>query len=545
MPTFRVTDPTSGKTLRLTGDSPPTEQELEQIFAAQQPEDKSFLEEAGEAVASVVEPLATIASGIVAEPIAGLAGIAQAVNPFAEEGAGARAVEATREALTFQPRTEAGQAGLQAVGETLAPVGEAISGAEKALGDAAFELTGSPALAAAATTLPAATMEALGFGIGRRVAKVKTGLKKAPGKIPSPAKPSEKQVTKALLESAPEVEQIKNASRAIYKEIDELNVVAKPSATRSLVDRVVNTANKQRVNKVLTPKSAEAVRIFKEELKSKQPKTLSDFDDLRKTAQIAASSLDPADARIGIAMIDEIDEFLDALPSGAFKGPDAKTVGSIGARYKSARKLWGRARRAEIISEAFSKADLQASGFENGIRTQLRSILNNKKRSRFFTKDELSSMRDVVKGDVSTNTLKLIGRLGFSEGAATNILGGLGGLAVLGPAAPVVGQISRKIAQVATQKAANQVDNLIRSGADGRKIAKAYLSVVPKAKRNVSDLSDLLLSSGKEVDDLLDSADKIIKEAAEITKARKLFERVELAGTVAATAPQTMKEAEQ
>lgn len=33
MPTYTVTDPTSGRTVKLTGDSPPTEQELEQIFA--------------------------------------------------------------------------------------------------------------------------------------------------------------------------------------------------------------------------------------------------------------------------------------------------------------------------------------------------------------------------------------------------------------------------------------------------------------------------------------------------------------------------------
>ena len=35
MPTFEVTDTQSGITLELTGDSPPTEQELEQIFASQ------------------------------------------------------------------------------------------------------------------------------------------------------------------------------------------------------------------------------------------------------------------------------------------------------------------------------------------------------------------------------------------------------------------------------------------------------------------------------------------------------------------------------
>jgi len=33
MPTFRVTEPNSGRTIRLTGDSPPTQQELEQIFS--------------------------------------------------------------------------------------------------------------------------------------------------------------------------------------------------------------------------------------------------------------------------------------------------------------------------------------------------------------------------------------------------------------------------------------------------------------------------------------------------------------------------------
>lgn len=37
MPTYKITDPSSGKTLRLTGDSPPTESELNEIFAAQKP----------------------------------------------------------------------------------------------------------------------------------------------------------------------------------------------------------------------------------------------------------------------------------------------------------------------------------------------------------------------------------------------------------------------------------------------------------------------------------------------------------------------------
>ena len=32
MPTYKITDPSSGKTVRITGDSPPTEDELTDIF---------------------------------------------------------------------------------------------------------------------------------------------------------------------------------------------------------------------------------------------------------------------------------------------------------------------------------------------------------------------------------------------------------------------------------------------------------------------------------------------------------------------------------
>lgn len=113
------------------------------------------------------EVAASLVSGAVAEPISGIAGIAQSLNPFADEGAGADAVKATQEALTYQPRTDAGQQMQQSVGEALKPVGEAIQGAEKYLGDTAYDITGSPAVAAAATTLPTLAGEALGVAAGR------------------------------------------------------------------------------------------------------------------------------------------------------------------------------------------------------------------------------------------------------------------------------------------------------------------------------------------------------------------------------------------
>jgi len=46
----------------------------------------------------------TVATSAVLEPIAGVAGIVQSLNPFAEPGAGARAVEAVQ-GLAFKPGT--------------------------------------------------------------------------------------------------------------------------------------------------------------------------------------------------------------------------------------------------------------------------------------------------------------------------------------------------------------------------------------------------------------------------------------------------------
>lgn len=137
MPTYKVTDPNTGKTLRLTGDSPPTEQELEEIFKTQdfgaridfggdttpQPQPERSLADkaigAGEAAWSA-------ATGMTTGAVGGLIGTAEGIADSIRQGkfgtqagvdlAQQRAMEYMGD-LTYAPKTDAGNEYLQTVGE--------------------------------------------------------------------------------------------------------------------------------------------------------------------------------------------------------------------------------------------------------------------------------------------------------------------------------------------------------------------------------------------------------------------------------------------
>lgn len=460
--------------------------------------------------AGIIEPALAIASGAIAEPIAGIAGTVAALSPLESEGAGGRTVEAVREALTFQPRTEAGQAGLQAVGEVIEPIATALTEAEQFLGDKTFEATGSPALAALAQTIPTALTEILGVAAGKGAVKATQKIKQARAKG---------QIIQEISEAAPSIDQLKDASRAVYAEIDELGVKVKPEAFNRLISQATRDAVDQGFDPQITPKATAALQRLSD--LSGQAVSLSEIDNIRKVAQNAAKSLEPAEAAVGSRIIGAIDNYLDNIKPESFTDGSVK-ASDVGARYKAARTLWGRARRSELLEESFEKARNQASGFENGIRVQFRAILNNKKKSRFFTKEEKVAMTRVVRGDKVENIAKLIGRLGFSEGSATNILGGATGAAIGGavggvPGAvivPVIGQVSRKLAQRMTVKNAEFADQVIRAGKDANKITEAYLKHTPKNKRSAAELSELLIKPDIDLSGL--RKDALIQEAAGI-----------------------------
>ena len=476
------------------------------------------------------EALGTVLSGAAAEPVAGLAGLA--TLPFAGPEAAAFMVEDIRKRLTSIPETPEGMARLQQVGELLRPAGEVIQAAEKGAG----ELAGgqeAPIKAALATTAPTAAMTALGLGGVRRV----LGISKVADTAKKLVTPSAK---KLLKESAPTIDGLKEAAGAVYKEIDDLGISINPKSVTNLANDLGVAVKKEGFNKKIHPKVNAALTEFNS-IKG-QPQTLTEIDTLRKVAKSAADSLDPSEARLGRILLDKIDDTLDSLKSANFTNP---SKANIGAKYKDARQLWGRAKRSELLEEAFSKAELSASGFEKGIRSEFRSILNNKKKRRGFTPEEISVMRQVVKGGTLENLAKLIGKFGISEGQSVSVfapsLGAGVGYSVAGPAGafavPVIGQVSKVLAQKLTRDAGKGADLIIRAGKDGKKVVDAYLRITKKSERNPQELTELLLRPEVSLKELKAKAAKLPKEDRKL-----VLDAVYLAGFAQSQKQQTQIE---
>ena len=239
--------------------------ELREKAAQQQPEpaapEQSFgqqfvggLKQTPANILGSAENIASLATGAIAEPIAGIAGIAQSLNPWADEGAGARAVEGFRDALTYQPLSDAGKQQQQNLGKTIGAVGGAISenvleplGVDN-LADKTADKYG-PLAGTVVASLPTALMEVIPGGLALKHARKIAASDKAARKLVADqirsGNPNIDLVTQMLDESGNLVKN-KNAAKAI----NMLGGDIKAKQTVSVIENMDPTSKAQ-VDKML------------------------------------------------------------------------------------------------------------------------------------------------------------------------------------------------------------------------------------------------------------------------------------------------------
>lgn len=248
----------------------------------------------GEIIAGGAEVAGTLLSSAVAEPVSGVAGLGAAV--FGDQpGAGGDTVRAVQEAMTYQPRGEAGQEYLADAAELLQPVGEGFSAVEDTLGDTVLELTGSPEAAAIAHSAPTAVIEALGLGLLRKGSKAADAaidaqerVKVNPGmtaaevadEMIAPEDLSYQQLTEKLKSGElKDVAKQVRPDREVMEAADTLGVDLNPGhySTNEAFIRT-EQAIKSQPDSTLAAREAEAIKVLGERADELIEKTGGDLD---------------------------------------------------------------------------------------------------------------------------------------------------------------------------------------------------------------------------------------------------------------------------
>jgi len=165
--------------------------QAERELATKQPLEKR-LQDPVYGMRSTLDAGANLATGSVAAPISGIAGLVGAALP-GPQGQGADWVRKTQEALTWKPRTEGGAA----IADTIAAPGTWLAGKGDQAGGAVTDLTGSPMLGTAVTT----GIQALPMALGKAVQRpARNALAKSQNA--ADAKRSMNSVEDATLEAA-------------------------------------------------------------------------------------------------------------------------------------------------------------------------------------------------------------------------------------------------------------------------------------------------------------------------------------------------------
>ena len=432
--------------------------------------------------------LATGVTAAVAEPVAGLAGLA--ALPFTG-ATGPNVTQNVREALTIPP-TEAGQQLFNRVGSAV----RAIPGAEmvgKGFTETADAIGAqNPALGAIFRTTPTAALEALTLGTTGRVLSASKGAART-------KRGRAKQRQRDVVAAAPSIEELDAAAKLHYDEIRAIGGEIKPRSMDNLIGRL--EAVIPRVTQLTPGNAPRAVENLAtaQSFRNIRGVTPTELDELRKNMRSGMQQAVPGsnDARLLGQMIDEIDDFLDTAGPGDIVAT-AGDVQRIQKNFRQARQLHGQKKRSELIADAFETAESIGGDFEANIRREFKKLIATPKRRRVFNPDELEAMRAVANGDTSVNLFRLLGRFGFSNnqvfipaaGAALAGLGfGLDGAAV----AAGIGHVSKGFAERLRTRMANTADAVIRAGRDADKIVAAYYRTVKPANRNAKDLSELLM----------------------------------------------------
>ena len=266
---------------------------------------------------------------------------------------------------------------------------------------------------------------------------------------------------------APSTSQIFQKGSDLYDEAKIAGVVVKPQAVQNINGNVKLKMQDFDLDPVLQPKTSHLVSRFEAAAKANKPMSLMELENLRKQAvRITQDATEASEKAAAGNIIESIDVAMQNnanFTANSNQGLKALT---------EARQVWKTARKAEILDDIAQNAQLQATGFENGLVVQMRALAKNKAKMKAFTPEEQAAIRKLVSRGSVRQILAMMGRLspnstfgGITTGNA--VVGGLmtGAGPLPGLALGGAGYLSKKGAEALTRSKFGGIQEMVARGA--------------------------------------------------------------------------------
>lgn len=253
----------------------------------------------------------------------------------------------------------------------------------------------------------------------------------------------------------PSIETLRDAKNAAYSAVDASGVKIPMIVT----DDIYRQAQAAAVSRNYVPEVDTQIKAALKILENQAgiPLTIGQLDRVR---QGLSGRYKAAPDQVAILdMIDIVDDAIQALPGGDDLIMAARQANS---HYK----------KAELFDNAFLRAADQTADSGSGgntvnkFRSAVTSIINNPKQKKFFSQAEIDVMRRFVRGNVSENALRLIGKLSPTGNGLMMALHTVGGVASGGASVPLMigGELARQGSTRLAMRGAEQLKNMAATG---------------------------------------------------------------------------------
>ncbi len=384
----------------------------------------------------------------------------------------------------FKPRTQFGPDAQATLGKGIEKVGEGIKyplsaipfiigGSEERqefmevpIGDYLGELAQDSGASPLWATMAHISPEALLVATGGAASKMKG--------TPKTAKPSTKEPPKV-----PSIDDLKTEANGLYNLLDDSGIVIADEVVVAKVGEIIEAVRKQGARKELTPNVINALEVLQKDAAVGRV-SLSQAEELRKVLKSGYGSSTADNARITQA-IDMWDKFITTIPDKHLVSTTGAVIPAEATQWaKSARSLWSRKRKTEVIEEIIRKAEIDmesgtmTSGFSHSLRVQFRSLAKNDKKMKMFTANEQAAIRLAATGVPFERVMRILGKLAPTNQISImgDVAAGLGvGAMAGGPAGgavglslPLIGGIARRISNKKMEGYARQASETMRRG---------------------------------------------------------------------------------